>query len=90
MVENKINIEQVVNYLSHAFGKAASRAIQKVGSKAIRIENDDGSVDTSVLYDYQVEFCYLINEIQRGPSYIVPKIIQDTNDLISKLEREGV
>lgn len=89
MAENKINIDQVVNYLYHAFERASSRAAARTGSKAVRIEHDNGSVETTTLYDYQVELCYLLNEIQRGPSYIVPKIIQDANDLISKLEREG-
>ena len=37
------------------------------------------------LYAYQVEFCYFIDEIQRGPTYIVPKVIADCNDFINKI-----
>lgn len=89
MAENKINIEQVVDYLSRAFNKASMKASSKIGTKAVRTESDDGRVYTTTLYNYQIEFCYLVNEIQRGPSYIVPKIIQDANDLIARLEQEG-
>ena len=38
------------------------------------------------LYKFQVDFCYLIDEITRGPMYIVPKRIQATNALIGRLE----
>lgn len=86
--EKRINVEQVVNYLSHAFAKASAKAAPKIGRAAVRAVVD-GQVETTRLYDYQVEFCYLIDEIQRGPSYIVPKVIQDANQLILDLEREG-
>lgn len=86
--ENKVNIEQVLNYLQHSFSRAATKAAPKIGSKAIRFVNEHNKIETTRLYDYQIEFCYLVNEIQRGPTYIIPKIIQDTNDLISKLDRE--
>lgn len=86
--EKKINVDQVVSYLSHAFSKAQSRAVSKIGNKALRTVVD-GAVETTALYDYQVEFCHLVNEIQRGPVYIVPKVIQDANDLIARLEQEG-
>ena len=86
--ERKINIPQVVNYLSHAFAKAHGRVSGKLGGRATRVVVD-GKVETTPLYDYQVEFCYLIDEIQRGPLYIIPKVIQDANDLIARLEKEG-
>ena len=85
--ERKINIPQVVNYLSHAFAKAHGRVSSKLGGKAIRVVVD-GQVETTLFYDYQTEFCYLIDEIQRGPLYIIPKVIQDANDLIARLEKE--
>jgi hypothetical protein len=88
-VEKKINVDQVVSYLSHAFSKAQSRAMARIGSKAVRTVKSNGEVETTTLYDYQVEFCYLIDEIQRGPAYIVPKIIQDANELIARLDQEG-
>jgi len=87
--DRKINLPQVVNYLNHAFAKAMSKAIPALGNKATRTVFDDGQVETTALYEYQVDFCYLVDEIQRGPTYIIPKVIQDANDLIARLEREG-
>lgn len=86
--ERKINIPQVVNYLNHAFAKAMSKSANRLGGRATRTVVD-GKVETTPLYDYQVEFCYLVDEIQRGPIYITPKVIQDANDLIARLEKEG-
>lgn len=78
--ERKINTEQVVSYLSFAFSRAQQKALHAIGNR-----NHHGTA----LYDYQVEFCYLIDEIQRGPEYILPKVIQDANQLIVSLERES-
>ena len=77
--EKKINTEQVVAYLSHAFSRAAQKVAQQVGNR-----NHKGTK----LYQYQVDFCYLVDEIQRGPAYILPKVIQDANQLIVALEKE--
>jgi hypothetical protein len=77
--ERKINTEQVVSYLSHAFISAMKKAQPLVGNR-----NHKGTT----LFEYQVDFCYLVDEIQRGPEYILPKIIQDANQLIVELERE--
>lgn len=77
--ERKINTEQVVSYLSHAFMRAMQKATHQISNR-----NHKGTC----LYRYQTEFCYLIDEIQRGPEYILPKVIQDANALIVALERE--
>lgn len=77
--ERKINTEQVVSYLSHAFMRAMQKAGPAIGSR-----NHKGTC----LYRYQTEFCYMLDEIQRGPEYILPKVIQDANSLIVSLERE--
>lgn len=79
--EKKINVEQVVTYLSHAFARAQQKAVYAIGNR-----NYKGSK----LYDFQVNFCYLIDEIQRGPVYILPKVIQDANQLILELEKVSV
>lgn len=73
--QKKINVDQVVNYLNHAFSKAIQRS--NLGPS-----NHKGTK----LYDYQVDFCYLIHEIQKGPSYIVPKKITEANELIAMIE----
>jgi hypothetical protein len=77
--ERKINTEQVVSYLSHAFVRAMQKAAHSIGNR-----NHKGTC----LYRYQTEFCYLVDEIQRGPEYILPKVIQDANQMIVALERE--
>lgn len=78
--EKKINTDQVCGYLNHTFGRAQQKLSHVSGNR-----NHRGTK----LYDYQVEFCYLIDEIQRGPTYILPKVIQDANQLITNLEQEG-
>ena len=86
--QQKINVDKVVRYLSHAFAKAMSKATSKIGNKALRSVNKS-KVSTTKLYDYQVKFCYLIDDIQRGPSYIAPKKIQEANELIADLDNEA-
>lgn len=86
--DQKINIDHVVRYLNHAFSKAMSKAIGKIGNKALRTELK-GNVSKTTLYEYQVKFCYLIDDIQRGPIYIAPKKIQEANELVAQLEKEA-
>jgi hypothetical protein len=78
--EKKIDINRVVEYLNRAFANAVYKAGENLGTR----DNSKGSV----LYDYQVEFSYLIDSIQRDPSYSAPKMIQDANTLIEQLENE--
>lgn len=81
--QKKINVDQVISYLNHAFSKAAQTATM---TKGFGSKNHKGTK----LYKYQVEYCYLVNEIQRGPRYIVPKLITQANELIDKLANEAV
>lgn len=78
--KKKINIEQVVSFLSRSFQNAQQAAARKIGYK-----NTKGSK----LYGYQVEFCYLIDDITRGPRYIAPKRISKANELIAELNEIG-
>lgn len=78
--DGRINIDQVVAYLNRAFSKAQLIAIQNLKN----VKNQKGTV----LYEYQVEFSYLVDDIQRGPTYIAPKLIQKANELIEKLKSE--
>lgn len=72
----KINVEQVVKYLSHAFSKAQQKAFPQIGNKNAR---------GTALHRFQVDFCYLIDHIERGPAYIAPKKISEANELIEAL-----
>ena len=85
----EVKVSEVTNYLNRAFAKAAIKAAKRIGIKAVRSRNARGKIETTPMYDYQVEFCYMINKIQRGPKYIAPKVIQEANDLIASLEAES-
>lgn len=78
--EKRIDTERVVEYLNRAFANALYKAGEKIGR-----DNSKGTA----LYGYQVDFCYLIDSIQRDAAYIVPKKIQEANALIEQLESEG-
>lgn len=68
MRNNNIDTDQVSEHLNRVFQRA-TRGMKK---------NTKGTK----LYDLQVEFCYYLNNIQRGPKYIIPKIIADCNEFI--------
>ena len=74
---NKININQTISYLNYTFAEAL-----KTASPIIGVKNTQGTP----LHTYQVEYCYLIDEVQRGPSYSVPKTISQINDLINEVQ----
>ena len=38
------------------------------------------------LFDFQVEFAYFLDNITRGPTYIVPKLIAECNQFIEKIK----
>lgn len=71
--QKPINIDQTAAYLSAAFANA---------TRKFKGRNHKGTE----LYDYQVEFCWLIHEITAGPPYIAPVPIQQANDLITEIE----
>jgi hypothetical protein len=65
----EINTTQVVRYLSKVFANAT----ESMGRNAPA---------GSDLYKLQVEFAYYVDEITRGPSYQVSKVIADCNSFI--------
>jgi len=89
MIEKEINLNDVVKYLNRAFSKAAYNASNSLGKSAVGFKNEQGGWETTRLYDYQVDFAYLINKIQREPTYASRKAIQAANDLIRDLETEA-
>jgi len=72
-----INIDQVVGYLNHTFAKTAEEVF---GSKV------RSAVKGTLLYTYQVNHCYLVDEIQRGPLYMLPKVISSANENIASMQ----
>lgn len=69
-----IDSERVVRHLSRNFA-AQTRDMGK-------------AVKGTKLYTYQVEFAHMIDEIQRGPVYLMPKVISDANELIASIQLE--
>ncbi len=89
-MEKEININDVVKYLNRAFTKAIYKSSHIIGKSAERTMNIDGEWETTPLYDYQVDFAYLINEIQRAPIYNARKAIHKANDLISQIHETPI
>lgn len=77
------DIERTISYLYRAFSNAAFKASSIIGNRAERISNTGA---TTELYNYQVDFAYLIDNIQRCPVYIMPKYVQEANDLIAGIK----
>lgn len=72
-----INIKQVVSYLNHSFTKMAEEVF---ASRA--------AVKGTPLYKFQVDHCYFVDEIERGPTYMLPKVISYANDNIAAMKDE--
>lgn len=83
-----INRSEVVKYLNHAFSRAVYQATSSgnLANRATRKVLDSGKVEKTPLYEFQVEFAYLIDSIQRVPAYIIAKHIQEANELITSVE----
>ena len=67
-----IDSDRVIRHLTRNFQEATRNM-----GKAVR---------GTELYKYQVEMAHMIDEIQRGPVYLMPKIIADANELIAELQ----
>lgn len=66
-----VDVNRVVAHLNRNFRAAISRL--------------DSKADAAKIKRHQIDFSYMIDEIQRGPSYLAPKIIADANELIAAL-----
>ena len=73
-----INVNQVVSYLNHTFAKTAEEAFGRAAA-----------VKGTILYGFQVKHCYFVDEIQRGPTYMLPKVISNANDNIAAMRVRG-
>lgn len=77
-----IPVDKVVRYLNNAFSKAT------VGMGKALAANKRTNAKATPLYLLQVEFAHMIDEIQRGPNYIVPKTISEANEFIDKIHED--
>lgn len=66
-----VDTNRVVAHLNRNFRLAISRLDHKADADAIK--------------RHQVDFSYMVDDIQRGPAYLAPKVIADANELIAKL-----
>ena len=71
-MQQKTSTGQTVRYLTSAFARV---------QRSLGGDNRRGTD----LYEAQVTFMYLIDQIQRGPSYLTPKAITAANELIDNL-----
>lgn len=72
-------IKSTISFLNRSFREASEEYRARAGSNS--------NVRGSVLYDYQVEFSYLIDNIQRGPVFFAIQHIAEANELIGKLQK---
>lgn len=93
-----INVSKTVEYLNRAFQEAcrglplaqvAGNYKEKAGVKRVVRWTDptERELDAQRHHNWQVDMAYMINDIQRGPSYIVPKVIADCNKLIEDVRQ---
>jgi len=66
-----INVDKEIDYLNYKFTEATKRFKP--------INNKKGSE----LYNIQVDFCYLLNDIKFAPQYIVHKLISKIHNFIN-------
>lgn len=70
-------IEKSVRYLQNQFSKVTAGM-----GKAVRATKTQPATE---LYQLQVDFAYLIDEIQRGPRYFAPKVISECNEFLDNI-----
>lgn len=74
-------LEKTMMFLVRSFASTTYKAAKIIGTKT---ETPTGA--KTELYDYQVEFAYLLDNIKRCPQYFAPKYIQEANDLITGIK----
>lgn len=74
-----INIPGTVSHLNKQFASS----IQKLGYlTGVRFAVRDTEV-----YDFQVQYAYIINSITTSPGYIVPKFVTSAHELIREVDK---
>lgn len=71
--EVEASLQATLSFLNNSFAKAMRTFPSRNNSAG------------SPLYNFQVEFSYLLDEIQRGPIYIMSKRISEANALIAEV-----
>lgn len=71
--------------IHHLGPNNSSGFIVKNGTVTRSSDNEGNVIGPSERYIFEVEFAYIIAEIQRGPDYIVQKYLDKANILILEL-----
>jgi hypothetical protein len=74
---NEDQIRHSLQYLTHTFKDSCEKYKMRTG--------DTKNLKNSVLYLAQVEFSYIVNEIQRGPIFFAIQQIAAANEIITDL-----
>jgi hypothetical protein len=85
MAEAKVaSVSKTVEYLNRAF-QEATRGMP-LAQRVTWVNPTERELEGKRHYDWQVEVAYMINTINGGPSYIVPKMVADCNRLIDEVK----
>lgn len=84
--QKEIDVNRVVSHLNHLFAEATARFERPISPYVYKDEKLSRR-EANATYLWQVEFCYLVSEIVRGPKYIIPKIIADANELVDEIKQ---
>jgi len=82
---SEYTVRDTVKFLTWAFTKATMRAVSVLGNRAVRPSRPATTQESWKLYDYQVEFSYILDEITRGSKYISTKNVHLANELIGEI-----
>jgi len=78
-------VHDTVKFLTWSFTKATMRAVSLLGNRAVRPSSPATTRGSWKLYEYQVEFSYILDEITRGSKYISTKNVHLANELIEEI-----
>lgn len=76
------DVSQSVDYLNRAFARARKDYLDVTNAKSFKYR---WQKQGTKIYHFEVDYCYIINEIQQGSIYLVSVNIANANDLIQKL-----
>lgn len=76
------DVAQSVDYLNRAFARARKDYIDITGERSVKSRWGKGTT----IYQFEVDYCYIINEIQQGSIYVVAKNIAQANVIIQRLQ----
>lgn len=83
---NKNEVQSLVKHFNSLFSQAVNKVAFVIGNQASRIKNKKDKSDATPLYTIQVEYSYLIDDLERGPKYLVPQKINEIGSFIREVE----